>query len=91
MPGDNSAIIPGNAELLSLWWTAIKAEREICEEPPFKPEDVILHYCGCGASFMVTAADLDAACALIESELSRRQAGRESEQQPANPETNQGT
>lgn len=47
---------------LPVWWAMIKAEREICEEPPLEPHIIVLSYMGCGASCNVSVQDLDDVC-----------------------------
>lgn len=50
---------------LPVWWAMIKAERNICEEPPLEPDQIVLNYMGCGASCMVTVQDIEDVCAAL--------------------------
>jgi len=46
---------------LEFWWACVESGRQCDGDPPFKDDDVILHYCANGATAMVTAGQLRAA------------------------------
>jgi hypothetical protein len=51
---------------LPVWWAMIKAEREICGDPPLEPDQIVLSYMGCGASCNVSVKDLDDVCGALD-------------------------
>lgn len=52
--------------LLAFWWRCIEAERELLDEPPLKPDALVLHYSGNGTTAMVMAEDLRNICAVYD-------------------------
>jgi hypothetical protein len=91
MTGHNSDIIPGQPThspgLLSFWWACVQVEAELGGYT-IKPDDVILHFSGAGATAIVTAADLNAACSIINAHLNSpplADRGRESLNPSASP------
>lgn len=52
--------------LLAFWWRCFEAERALLDEPPLKPDALVLHYSGNGTTAMVMAEDLRNICAVYE-------------------------
>lgn len=53
------------AGLFTTWWAMIEAHQECAGKPPIDDGELILHFNGSGASCMVFAKDIRAACAII--------------------------